>query len=234
MASEYNHEEFVNQTMLTCIGNKRKLVKHIKQLVVELGQRLGKTKLQIVDGFSGSSVVSRELSDICETLYVNDMEKYAYLMAKCFLVKPSAQQIERIEYHIQTMNHIADQNTNMIEGIIATHYAPANTADIKEHERCFYTRENALIIDTMRHYIETHVEEDIQDYCLVPLLTKASIHTNTAGVFKGFYKGGNGVGKFGGEGENALSRIMKAIRLDVPLWNTRDDYQCICLSLIHI
>lgn len=228
MASEYNHDDFVNQTMLTCIGNKRKLVKHIKQIIVELGEHLGKTKLHIVDGFSGSSVVSRELSDVCESLYVNDMEKYAYLMAKCFLVKPSPDQRQRIEHHIHTMNAMAEHKTNMVEGIICAHYAPANTADIQEDERCFYTRENAVIIDTLRHYIETQVEEELKDYCLVPLLTKASIHTNTAGVFKGFYKGGNGIGKFGGEGANALSRIMKEIRLEVPMWNTRDDYHCVC------
>jgi len=52
----------------------------------------------------------------------------------------------------------------------------------------------------------------------VPLLTKASIHTNTAGVFKGFYKNGE-VGCFGGKGEFALSRIKKLIRIDKPIWN---------------
>lgn len=33
---------------------------------------------------------------------------------------------------------------------------------------------DALIIDTLRKYIN-----DIINYCLVPLLNKASIHTNT-------------------------------------------------------
>ena len=225
---EYNHDDFVYQTMLTCIGNKRKLVKNIKQIAIELSQQIGKTKLNIVDGFSGSSVVSREISDICDTLYVNDMEKYAYLMAKCFLVKPTSIQQNRIREHIDIMNHIADDKSSLIEGIITKYYAPKNTFDIKKEERCFYTHENALIIDTLRMYIETNVEPDLQDYCLVPLLTKASIHVNTAGVFKGFYKGHNGIGKFGGEAENALSRIMKEIRLELPLWNQQNDYTCYC------
>lgn len=225
---KYNHDDFVYQTMLTCIGNKRKLVKNIKQIVSELGQQIGKPKLNIVDGFSGSSVVSREISDICDTLYVNDMEKYAYLMAKCFLVKPTSIQQNRIKEHIDIMNHIADEKSLLIEGIITRHYAPKNTFDVKKDERCFYTHENALIIDTLRRYIETDVEPELQDYCLVPLLTKASIHVNTAGVFKGFYKGHNGIGKFGGEGENALSRIMKEIRLELPLWNQQNNYTCYC------
>jgi adenine-specific DNA-methyltransferase len=55
-------------------------------------------------------------------------------------------------------------------------------------------------------------------YCITPLLNKASINVNTAGVFKGFYKDNN-IGCFGGKGKFALSRIKKAIVLDLPIWN---------------
>lgn len=225
---EYNHDDFVYQTMLTCIGNKRKLVKKIKELVLELRERIGKSRLNIVDGFSGSSVVSRELSDITSHIYTNDMEKYAFMMAKCFLDKPDVKQKEMIYRHIDIMNTLVENEENLIEGIICNYYAPKETFNIQENERCFYTRENALIIDTMRNYIETEIEKELRVYCLVPLLTKASIHTNTAGVFKGFYKGKNGIGKFGGEGENALSRIMKPIRLEKPIWNEENNYRCTC------
>ena len=58
------------------------------------------------------------------------------------------------------------------------------------------------------------------------LLYKASVHTNTSGVFKGFYKSKrNGIGKFGGDGENALNRIMGEISLDnIILSNYECDY----------
>ena len=56
------------------------------------------------------------------------------------------------------MNNIAE-NGPFIEGIICKLYAPKNTKDIKEGERCFYTRENALIIDTLRKYIKDNIEE---------------------------------------------------------------------------
>jgi adenine-specific DNA-methyltransferase len=95
-------------------------------------------------------------------------------------------------------------------------------------ERCFYTRENALIIDTLRKYISDYVEPELQVYCLVPLLIKASIHTNTAGVFKGFYKDGE-LGCFGGAGRNALSRIMKPITLDMPIWS-KEIYTGLCYN----
>jgi len=50
------------------------------------------------------------------------------------------------------------------------------------------------------------------------LLIKASIHNNTSGVFKGFHKK-NGIGHFGGAGENALTRILGEIVLDVPIFS---------------
>ena len=208
-------DSYVYQTMLTCIGNKRKLVKNIRSVMEELMVLLNKDKLNIVDGFAGSSVVSRELTYIADTLYTNDMELYAYLMAYCYLVQPTEK--ERILFHIQQMNDLAEKGP-YFEGIISKLYAPKDTLSVKEGERCFYTRENALIIDTLRKYIHEKVEHELVNYCLVPLLNKASIHTNTAGVFKGFYKKGN-IGCFGGAGEFALSRIMKPIRLDVPIWN---------------
>lgn len=207
---------FVSQTMLTCIGNKRKLVSSIRGIMDEVRGLLSKDKLDIVDGFAGSSVVSRELTFIADHLYTNDLELYSYLMAHCYLVHPTEEQLVRIHRHIQSMNELAEKGP-YTEGIICKLYAPKNSKDIKEGERCFYTRENALIIDTLRTYIDT-VEQDIQTYCLVPLLNKASIHTNTAGVFKGFYKNGS-VGCFGGKGQYALSRILKPIRLDLPVWN---------------
>lgn len=214
---ESEKQRFVFQTMLTCIGNKRKLVGHIRSIVEEVCTLLKKDRLNIVDGFAGSSVVSRELSYVASNLYTNDLELYSYLMAQCYLVHPTGPQIERILAHIQAMNTLAEKGP-YVEGIICKLYAPKVTKEIKEGERCFYTRENALIIDTLREYISKNVESDIIPYCLVPLLNKASIHTNTAGVFKGFYKKGS-VGCFGGSAECALSRILKPIRLDVPIWN---------------
>jgi len=49
-------------------------------------------------------------------------------------------------------------------------------------------------------------------------LSEASIHANTAGVFKGFYKNRHtGVGQFGGSGSDALTRILGQITLDIPV-----------------
>jgi adenine-specific DNA-methyltransferase len=207
---------YVFQPMLTCIGNKRKLVPHIKAIVDEVATMLGKSKLRLGDAFAGSTVVSRELACSAEALWSNDLESYSFLMAQCYLVTPTREDQIRIQTHINAMNHLAERGP-WREGIVCKLYAPKVTTDIQDGERCFYTRENALILDTLRAYIAEKVEPALRSYCLAPLLVKASIHTNTAGVFKGFYKK-NGKGCFGGAGENALERILKPIRVEMPIW----------------
>ena len=165
---------FVNQCMLTCIGNKRKLVKEINKIVArDIVPKMNKPKLDIFDGFAGSSVVSRSLIHYADNLYVNDMEPYSYIMAKTFFEKPNESQKQLVIKHIKTMNELAE-NGPFYEGIITKNYCPEDTKHPKLGERCFYTRENGLIIDTLRKYIEENVEEDIQHYCLSQLLIKSS------------------------------------------------------------
>ena len=219
-------QQFVYQTMLTCIGNKRKLIPHIRQIVSEIADKLSKPRLNIVDAFSGSAVVSRALSFHSEKLHSNDLELYAYQMAHCYLKTPTEDDQIQIRHHITQMNRLAETGP-YVEGIVCRLYAPKKTDNVEPGERCFYTRENALILDTLRRYIEESVEPHLTTYCLVPLLNRASIHTNTAGVFKGFYKN-EGIGCFGGSGRNALSRIMGPIRLDVPVWNNSGSFEAVC------
>lgn len=66
------------------------------------------------------------------------------------------------------------------------------------------------------------------------MLIEASVHVNTSGVFKGFYKEkakseedkGTEKGRFGGDGQNALERIKGAISLERPvLSNFETKYQ---------
>ena len=215
-------ESFVHQKMLTCIGNKRKLVSEIEIIVDKVRKEISKNKLSIFDGFSGSNVVSRMLSYKSNELYVNDLEHYVYVMSQCQFNRPSDENKLTIRNHIDKMNILAS-NGPYHEGFISKLYAPLCTNNVLDGERCFYTRENALIIDTLRKYIEDNVEDELTYYCLAPLLIKASIHTNTAGVFKGFYKS-DGIGCWGGKGANALSRIKKQILLEMPIWNMETDY----------
>ena len=200
--------EFVLQPMITYIGNKRKLVPWIiKTIQDEIG-----CDLKILDAFAGSGVVSRALMSVCSELHTNDMEYYSYVLLRCFLETPTSEQMERISKHFDSILKFPAET-----GYISLHYSPKNTNEPLDGERCFYTRENAIIIDTFMKYI-FQVEPDIRHYLLGPLLIKASINVNTAGVFRGFYKK-DGIGHFGGVGENALERILAPIQLEMPIWS---------------
>lgn len=212
--------DFVMQPMITYIGNKRKLVPWIMEVIEEIYPN--RRDLVALDGFAGSGVVSRALMSFCSTLHSNDMEYYSYILLRCFLETPTKEQRYHIMTHFETMRSL-----DMTEiGFFSRLYSPVDTYDVKAGERCFYTRENAIIIDTLLKYIFS-VDENIRHYLLGPLIIKASINVNTAGVFRGFYKK-DGVGHFGGAGENALERILAPIQIDIPLWSNSK-----CTSLCY-
>ena len=209
--------DFVLQPMITYIGNKRKLVPWIMDVIE--GIFPNRKDLVILDGFAGSGVVSRALMSFCSTLYSNDMEYYSYVLLRCFLETPTEEQKHVIEEHFAIMSDL-DNNNN---GFVTRLYSPLNTFDVQVGERCFYTRENAMIIDTLLNYIFS-VDESIRHYLLGPLIIKASINVNTAGVFRGFYKK-DGIGHFGGAAENALERILAPIQINIPMWSKS---KCCC------
>jgi adenine-specific DNA-methyltransferase len=195
-------ERYVHQPMITYIGNKRKLVGVIEKVVKRLQPKT------CVDAFSGSGVVSRTLLTSCDTLYVNDLERYCEVLSQCFLKTPTDPEREYIKKHLENMNACPG-----VEGFFSELYAPRDSSAIQEGERCFFTKENANRIDGMLAYIDAHVPPHLKSYCLGPLVVKVSIHTNTSGVFKGFHKGG-----WGGKGGHALERIMKKIEVECPVW----------------
>jgi adenine-specific DNA-methyltransferase len=102
-------------------------------------------------------------------------------------------------------------------GFIAEMYAPRDEDRITAQDRVFYTPSNARRLDNYRRLIEP-LEPDVKDLLLGPLLSAASVHANTAGVFKGFYKNRHTkLGQFGGTGADALVRIRGEIRLEAPV-----------------
>ena len=107
----------------------------------------------------------------------------------------------------------------LTKGIISELYAPEDDENIRENERVFYTSRNAMYIDSARQLIEK-IPLETQKFFLAPLLSEASIHANTAGVFKGFYKNREtGIGQFGGKNMDALFRITGEIELPFPVFS---------------
>ena len=211
------NKEYLTTQIITYIGNKRQLIRNIEEEIKRIAALLGKEKLVCADIFSGSGIVARMLKKYSSVLIVNDLEEYSRLINECYLTnKKDFPDVKWREYK-SVIEEIC--NNKKEPGIITKNYAPQDDGNIQRGERVFYTHENALLIDTYRSLIDKVVqEEDMKKFFLAPLVTEASVHVNTSGVFKGFYKDKNtGIGCFGAAGKNALTRIFGKIELKEPV-----------------
>ena len=217
--------DYLSRQLLTYIGNKRALLGHIGRAVEQVKRRLGKPRLQIFDAFSGSGVVSRFLKAHASLLVSNDLEDYAAVTARCYLRNRRTVDLPVLSEIVSDFNARVSTEP-MPSGFIEDLYAPRDEESITPEDRVFYTKANARRLDNYRRLIDTAPAE-LRDLLLGPLLSKASVHANTAGVFKGFYKNGEtGVGQFGGKGSDALPRILGEIKLEVPVLSSLEcDYQ---------
>lgn len=213
--------QFFTSHLITYIGNKRRLLPFINQGIENIKRKLGKEKLVALDGFSGSGAVSRLLKYHASELWVNDFEDYCEVMSKCYLANKPEVDFGYLDKTIRWLNEDKLKNGDK-NGFIEKNYAPADDNNIKPGERVFYTNKNAKIIDNLKSLIFKEIPQDTRHFFLAPLIVAASIHTNTSGVFKGFHKK-NGNGWFGGQGENALTRIKKEIFLKPPILS---DVEC--------
>jgi adenine-specific DNA-methyltransferase len=210
-------EEYLTQQLITYIGNKRSLLGFIEDGVKIVQEKLGKAKLKIFDAFSGSGVVSRFFKQYSSLLITNDLERYATLINQCYLTNISTINIKELNEIYRDI--ISDAHNGLRSGIIRELYAPKDENNININDRVFYTVRNAMYIDTIRQLIDD-VPENYKKYFLAPLLSEASIHANTSGVFKGFYKNHEtGIGQFGGLNQDALFRITGDIVLPFPIFS---------------
>jgi adenine-specific DNA-methyltransferase len=213
----FEKNDYLTQQLITYIGNKRALLGFIGDGIKKVQTKLNKKKLKMFDVFSGSGIVARYFKQFSELLIVNDLEKYSTLINECYLSNDN----ERDELSLRKYycDLIERAKNNLVRGIISELYAPKDDKDIKQNERVFYTARNAMYIDTIRQLIDK-MPEKYQKYFLAPLLSEASVHANTSGVFKGFYKNKKtGIGQFGGINQDALFRITGDITLPFPIFS---------------
>lgn len=209
-------QSYLTDQLITYIGNKRSLLGPIEQAVQKVLETLGVSKLRTMDAFSGSGVVARLLKQYSSVVVANDLEGYSGVINNCYLTNRRDVPLEDLRALVNELNSKVE-GAGFPEGFIRRLYAPRDSSAIEAGERVFYTPENARRIDNYRQMIAGQ-DEALQPFLLAPLLSQASIHTNTAGVFKGFYKDSEtGKGKFGGTGEHALERICGQIELALPV-----------------
>ena len=213
-------EAYLTTQILTYLGNKRSLLRFIGEGVDIVKKELGKERITFFDAFSGSGIVSRFMKKHASLIVANDLELYSEIENKCYLTNKST--IDDTELNKVFNEWIAYTIAHKVEGFVTNLYAPRNDSDIQKGERVFYTHANAVMLDSARSALDAVVPQKYHNLLLGPLLAEASIHPNTSGVFKGFYKNRRGIGEFGGEGKNALVRICGEIQLQKPVLSNFD------------
>ena len=207
---------YLTKQLVTYIGNKRSLAGPINQAVVEVRNRLGGRKLRSIDLFSGSGFVSRLLKKHSSLVASNDLELYAEAIGHCFLRDWDVVTRDEASAQADRLNRAALEGASH-EGFIRELYSPVDDSNIQAGERAFYSNDNARRLDFYIQELAT-LPDDIRCLLLGPLLSSASIHANTGGVFKGFYKDKNtGIGKFGAAAGDATNRILAPITLEAPV-----------------
>ena len=219
------NEQYLTEQIITYIGNKRSLLDFIGIALTDVKNQLNKEKLSMFDVFSGSGIVSRYFKQHANFLIANDLETYSNIINTCYLSNSTERNEPRLkEIHAHLLQILQESEKSNIwkKGIISEHYSPKDDTNIQKDERVFYTTRNAHYLDTARILI-ADIPEYLQAFFIAPLLSLASVHTNTSGVFKGFYKNKDtGLGQFGGKGKNALARITANMELPFPVFSNFD------------
>lgn len=205
---------FLKEQIITYLGNKRSLLEFLNQGFKFAQNELKKDKFSFCDVFSGSGVVSRFVRPYASFIMANDLEDYSKIINECYLSNQNEQLLQELKKYYVFLT----SDLKLKKGFISELYAPNDDECIQKNERVFYTLKNAMYLDSMRGKISS-LPSNIQKYFIAPLIYEASVHANTSGVFKGFYKDKNGIGKFGGNGANALTRIKGDITLKMPVFS---------------
>lgn len=235
-------KEFLTEQIITYLGNKRSLLNFIDRAVTLVKNELNVERLSSFDVFAGSGIVSRYLKQHSYVLYTNDLEDYCNVINKCYLTNEN--EIDEIElrHWFEFLQNRLNNEPLINDGFIYRLYAPKDDENIQPGERVFYTSRNAKYLDTARQCLE-QVPEPYKTLLLAPLLYEASTKNNTSGVFKGFYKNSKTkIGQFGGDGKNALKRILANIEIKLPILSMNNsevhvlkgDSNVICEKLPHV
>jgi adenine-specific DNA-methyltransferase len=218
-------DPYLTTQLIAYIGNKRRLLDFLGPLFRRLtGNYAAPKRVRFLDPFAGSGAVSRLGKHLGYQVEANDWEFFSYVLNEAH-VGVDAKEAKRLfggpgglDALLARLNRQAERAP--APGYIARHYAPRETASADyRRERLFYTRENAVFLDTVRDEVERlypgwRLSESAwreKLLLLAAILYQAATHANTSGVFKAYHKG------FGGHGGDALHRILRPMALEHPV-----------------
>lgn len=217
-----SEEDYYKKQVITYLGNKRKFISKIDEVIKRIKLDLGVEKINIGEGFSGSGVVSRLFKNRAKggLFYVNDLSSYSKILNECYLTdidELSKDELIYLQDVLKTMKkYVKIQNTYV--PFISKYWAPKDDNNILPGERVYFSRKNAVMIDKMMYFIKNNVGEEYQKFFIGPLIVQASTNNNTNGQFSAYFKDENKEkGKFGGKNGIDLQRILRPIEPMLPI-----------------
>ena len=160
--AKQENQAYLKEQILTYLGNKRSLLGFIDLGVKHAKDELKKEKLSCCDLFSGSGVVARFLKQNSEFLVANDLELYSFITNSCYLQNATNEIKNEINFWQKKLEK--EIENNLSEGFITRLYAPQDDKNITEGERVFYTRKNAIFIDTARRLIDEMLPAEMKNF----------------------------------------------------------------------
>ena len=176
------NEDYLKSQIMTYMGNKRKFLPIISQIVDDIEIELGR-KLNIGEGFSGTGIVSRLFKTKASNLFVNDIAGYSETLNKCYLSNIPSNMKNRINILIKQINTLVDKGKGVnYTPWISKHWAPNEDKNIKEDERVYFTEENGKRIDMYRYLINQLPSNITRDCLNVPSTSSPSINPIITGT----------------------------------------------------
>ena len=217
-----SEEDYYKKQVITYLGNKRKFINKIDEVIKRIKQELSVEKLNIGEGFSGSGVVSRLFKNRANggSVYVNDISSYSRILNECYLTdidELTKDEQLYLQDLLKTMKkYVKIQNTFV--PFISKYWAPKDDNNILPGERVYFSQKNAVMIDKMMYFIKNNIGEEYQKFFIGPLIVQASTNNNTNGQFSAYFKDENKEkGKFGGKNSIDLQRILRPIKPMLPI-----------------
>lgn len=171
------------------IGSKHSIIDFIEESIIDFA---GNDNKVFCDIFAGTGVVGKRFKMLGFDVLANDTQFYSYVINKHYLENNSVPNFSGLKLIGISDPFIYLNKLNNYHGFIYNNYTLEGTLGSK-YERCYYSSENAVKIDSIRDCIEKwYKKENITKneyyYLLACLLEAADKVANTASVYEAFLK----------------------------------------------
>lgn len=168
------------------IGSKTRLADHIIDIVKASSKPTGR----FIDAFGGTGVVASRAADNGFSVVVNDMLASSSVISEAKLISSHQAAFDSFGSADEVFAHL--NSLDSTDGYIYRTYSPASS-EFCEHERRYFSKENAAKIDAVRSEIQQlfdckRINRSEMTVLLASLLTAANHVANTAGTYGCFLR----------------------------------------------